>query len=64
MQNNTALVDRLNLLLAAGQLSASTVSTITTAITSISATSAAGQLTRVYAAILLVMASPQYIVQK
>jgi uncharacterized protein (DUF1800 family) len=59
-----ALVDRLNLLLAANQLSAATVSTIRTAITSIAATTPAGQKTRVQAAVLLVLASPEYLAQK
>jgi len=59
-----ALVDRLNLLLCAGQLSAATLSTIKTAITSIAVTTTAGQQNRLYAALLLTMASPQYLVQK
>ena len=59
-----ALVNRLNLILAAGQLSAATLSTISSAITSISTATAAGQKNRVYAAVLLVMASPQYLAQK
>jgi len=59
-----ALVNRLNLLLAANQLSAATVSTIRTAITSINASTAAGQKTRVQAAVLMVLASPEYLAQK
>lgn len=59
-----ALVDRLNLLLCAGQLSAATLSTIKTAIASISVTTVSGQQNRLYAAVLLTMASPQYLVQK
>lgn len=59
-----ALLNRLNLLLCAGQLSADTISTIVTAITSISTSTVAGQLNRVNAAILLVMASPEYLIQK
>jgi uncharacterized protein (DUF1800 family) len=59
-----ALSDRLNLLLAAGQLSAATLATIRSAIGSIATASATGQANRVYAAVLLTMASPQYIVQK
>jgi hypothetical protein len=58
------LVARLNLLLTANQLSAATVNTITTAITSISTATTAGQQNRVYAAILLVMACPEYLAQK
>jgi uncharacterized protein (DUF1800 family) len=60
----TALSDRLNLLLSAGQLSAATLTTIRTSIATISTATPAGALNRVYAAILLVMASPQYLVQK
>jgi uncharacterized protein (DUF1800 family) len=59
-----ALVDRVNLLMSGRQLSTATLNTIVTAVSSISAGSADGLKNRVYAAILLVMASPQYIVQK
>lgn len=59
-----ALLARLNLLLTANQLSAATLATILTAISSIAVTTLAGQQNRVYAAVLLVMASPQYLVQK
>lgn len=62
--NTQALLDDLNLVLASGQLSASTLSTIKTAIDSIAITTPAGQSNRLYAAILLVMASPEYLVQK
>jgi uncharacterized protein (DUF1800 family) len=60
----TALVKRINLLLAANQVSAATEAAIITAVTSISASTSAGQLNRVRAAILLVMACPEYMVQK
>lgn len=60
----TALVDRINFLLTANQLTAATVATIRTAVNSIAATTAAGQKTRVQAAVLLVMASPEYLAQK
>ena len=60
----TALTDRLNLLLCAGQLSAATLATIRTSIATISTATATGALNRVYAAILLAMASPEYLVQK
>ena len=62
-----ALVARLNLVLSAGQLSAATQSTIVTAIStpSITASSSASQkLDRVCAAVLLVMASSEYLIQK
>ena len=60
----TALLARLNLLLCAGQLSSATVSSITTAIASISTSTATGQINRVCAAVLLVMAAPEYLIQK
>ena len=60
----TALTDRLNLLLCAGQLSAATLATLRTSIATVSTATAAGALNRVQAAILLVMASPEYLVQK
>ncbi len=56
------LLDQINLQLAAGALSATTISTLKTAVESISATAA--PLQRVQAAVLLVMAAPEYIVQK
>lgn len=59
-----ALVSRIALLMAAGQLSDTTRSTIVTAVTGIVANSDAARLNRIYAAILLVMATPEYIVQK
>ena len=62
--NPAALVDRLNLLLAAGQLSSATTSTIRDAIASIGITTDAGKNNRVWAAILMVMSCPEYIVQK
>jgi uncharacterized protein (DUF1800 family) len=60
----TALVNRLNLLLCAGQLSTASQRTIGTAVSTIPAATLAGQQTRVQAAVLLVMAAPEYIVQK
>ena len=62
-----ALVARMNLILCAGQLSSATQSTMVAALnaTLITATSTASQkLDRVCAAVLLVMASPEYLVQK
>jgi uncharacterized protein (DUF1800 family) len=58
------LLDRLNLVLAAGSLSVATVASIVTAVSSIATTSDAGRKNRLYAAILLVMAAPEYVVQK
>jgi uncharacterized protein (DUF1800 family) len=62
--DTTALVDRLNLLLAANQLSAATLTTIRTALASIAITTDAGKLNRVAAAVWLVMTAPEYLVQK
>jgi hypothetical protein len=62
--DTTALVDRLNLLLAANQLSAGTLATIRTALASIAITTDAGKLNRVAAAVWLVMTAPEYLVQK
>ena len=62
--NPGALVDRVQLLLCAQALQAGTRTTIVNAVTSIAATTATGRANRVYAAILLVMASPDYLVQR
>ncbi|MBB5206018.1 uncharacterized protein (DUF1800 family) [Inhella inkyongensis] len=59
-----ALLDSLNLRLAAGALDSNTVTTLKTALESISATTDTGKLNRVRAAILLVMAAPAYLVQQ
>lgn len=68
--NATALVNRLNLLLCAGQLSATTVSTIASTVSGMAGTVASASTTatnlrnRVCAAVLMVMACPEYLVQK
>ena len=62
--NVSALLARLNLLLAADQLDTTTVGQIGAALTTIDASTAAGKLARVEAAIFLVMASPAYQVLK
>jgi uncharacterized protein (DUF1800 family) len=62
-----ALLDRIVLVLAANQISASTKATIRTAVDAIAVTqtsSNADKLRRIHTAILLVMASPDYLVQK
>lgn len=67
VQDAAALLRRLNLLLCAGQLSAANQALIVTALnaTPVTATSSVTvQRNRVYAAILLVMASADYLVQK
>ena len=69
--NPAALVSRINLLLAAGQLSAATLKIITDAVTAMAGT-VTGNATqtdtnmrkRVCAAVLMVMASAEYLVQK
>ena len=62
--DSQALVDEINFVLAAGQLSAATVTAIKTAVDSISVTAFDALSNRVYMAILLVMAAPEYIAQK
>ncbi len=65
--NSTALLDRICLLLAANQISDSTKATIKTALDAVTVTATsttAEKQRRIYAAILLVMASPDYLVQK
>ncbi|OYY63121.1 DUF1800 family protein [Sphingomonas sp. 28-62-11] len=62
--DSQALVDEVNLILAAGQLSAATVAAIRGAVDSIATTATNATLNRVYTAILLTLASPEYITQK
>jgi uncharacterized protein (DUF1800 family) len=62
--DSQALIDELNLVLAGNQLSSATIATIKTAVDAISATTTNGPANRVYTAILLTMASPDYLVQK
>ena len=57
-----ALVRRVALLLAADSLPPASLSLITQAVSTIAATTEAGRLNRVYAAVLLVLASPPYLV--
>jgi hypothetical protein len=59
-----ALVDEVNLLLAAGQLPAGTVATIKAAVDSIPTTATNGLQNRVNAAIVLTLASPDYLTVK
>lgn len=59
--DSQGLIDRVNLVLAAGQLGAATMATIKSAVESIAATASAN---RIYTAILLTMASPDYLVLK
>jgi uncharacterized protein (DUF1800 family) len=62
--NPAALVANLALRLGGGGISAATESTIATAIATINANTDAGKLNRIHAAILLLMACPEYLVQK
>ncbi|MFN5700520.1 MAG: DUF1800 domain-containing protein, partial [Betaproteobacteria bacterium] len=58
-----ALVQRVARLLAPGGLSASTQSLITQAVATMPVTTDANRLNRVHAAVLLVLATPEYLVQ-
>ncbi|MFT4195521.1 DUF1800 domain-containing protein [Ottowia sp.] len=62
--DSAALVDRVNLLLAAGRLSAATVATIRGAIDTINPNSDWARKQRVWSAIMLTMACPEYLVQQ
>ena len=59
-----ALVDRYSLLLAADALSQKTKDTISTAVATEVASDDAGCLKRIKATVFLIMATPEYIVQK
>ena len=62
--DSAALVDEVNLLLAANELGAATVAAIRAAVDSIATTATNGPRNRVATAILLVMASPEYLTQR
>ena len=67
MTNAAALVARINLIMCAGQLSAANEATIVTALNGTAVTagsSADAKLDRVCAAVLMVMASADYLIQK
>jgi len=59
-----ALVAHLNLCLASGALTTANQTLIVNAITSISAATEAGLLNRIYAAVLMVMSSTDYLIQR
>lgn len=63
-ETTQALLDELNLVLAAGQLSSATVGVIKGALDSMPVGTDAARLNRIYAALVMVMASPEFIVQK
>ena len=58
------LVDEVNLVLAGGQLSAATIASIKAAVDSIATTATGAAQNRVYSAILLTLASPDYLTVK
>ena len=60
--DSQALLNELNLVLAANQISAATIGQMKTALDTIATTTTAGTLNRIYAAVVLVMASPEYLV--
>ncbi len=60
----SALVERLNLLLCAGQLSGTTVATITSTVGTMASTTDSNKRNRVCAAVLMVMACAEYLIQK
>ena len=60
--DSQALLNELNLVLAANQISVATIAQMKAALDTIATTTTAGTLSRIYAAILLVMASPEYLV--
>ncbi len=60
--DSQALLNELNLVLAANQISAATIAQMKTALDTMAVTTPDGINNRIYAAILLVMASPEYLV--
>ena len=62
--DSASLLNEINQVLAGSQISATTLSTIQSAIDKISISTSAGQLNRIHAALTLVLASPEYIVQR
>lgn len=62
--DSAALLDEINLVLAAGQVSATTLARLRQALDTVAITTDAGKLNRVHAALTLMLASPEYIVQK
>jgi len=64
VSNPNALVKRLAFLLSANQVSDATQNSIANAITTIDANSTAGKNNRVYAAVMLILSTSEYLVQK
>jgi uncharacterized protein (DUF1800 family) len=59
-----ALFDQFNLLLAAGQLGASSRATIVNAVGSMASSTDTNRLNRIYATVWLILCAPEYLVQK
>jgi uncharacterized protein (DUF1800 family) len=59
-----ALLDELNVVMAAGQLSAATLAVMKAALDSMPAATDPARLNRIYAALVLVLAAPEFIIQK
>ncbi|HEY2465390.1 MAG TPA: DUF1800 domain-containing protein [Steroidobacteraceae bacterium] len=62
--NSAALLAELNVLIAAGQISTATLSLMQSALDTIDTGTATGANNRLYAALTLVMCTPEYLVQK
>jgi len=62
--DSAALLDEINLVLAAGSLSVTTLASLKSALDAISAATDAGRNNRIYAALTLVTAAPEFIAQK
>ena len=62
--NATTLLDEINLLLAAGQISEATMTMLRSAVGSMASGSDAARSKRIYAALTLVLAAPEFIVLK
>jgi hypothetical protein len=60
--NSQALLDELNLVLAANQIGATTIALMKTALDTIATSTSTGINNRIYAAVVLVMAAPEYLV--
>lgn len=61
--NAAGLLDELNTVLAAGQLSSATLALMRTALNAMASGTQAARLNRIYAALVLVLASPEFIIQ-
>ncbi len=62
--NAQSLLDELNLVLAAGQIDASTLAALKSALDSLPSGTATARNNRIYAALVLVLCAPQFLVQK